>query len=221
MDVERLGPPLTSMQAMYIFGYGSLLSGASAGATLGYELDPEHGPFPATLAGWRAGWNAGSDTGSHPEREFRDEHGRVFDGVVAVLGVAPEPGARCPGAVFAVDPAALPRLDRRERNYVRQDITDLVRWSQKPHGCVVFTYVPRPEALRRLVEASEAGRQVVVRSSYLGLVRAACGQLSNRWGPYAEPGVSPAGLGSILTPPFPTLHLTQHVRLTRHAAVSP
>ncbi|WP_203996756.1 gamma-glutamylcyclotransferase family protein [Virgisporangium aurantiacum] len=162
---------------MYVFGYGSLVSAVT-------------GPVPATLAGWRPSWNVGSDTSSHPEREFRDAAGRPYDGVVAVLGIEPSPGGVCPGAVFAVDADALPALDRRERNYERRDVTDLVDWPGKPRGCLVFTYVPRPEALRRLVDAGETGREVVVRSRYLALCR------------------------SVPVPPFPLRDLTQHVRLS-------
>ena len=161
---------------MYVFGYGSLVGAV-------------HGPLPATLAGWRPAWIVGSDTSSHPEREFRDPEGRPYDGVVAVLGIEPVPGAACPGAVFAVDADALPALDRRERNYERRDVTDLVDWPGKPRRCLVFTYVPRPEALRRLVDAGATGREIVVRSRYLAQCR------------------------SVPVPPFPLRDLTQHVRL--------
>lgn len=119
----------------------------------------------------------------------------MYDGVVAVLGIEPAPGALCRGAVFAVVDGDLPRLDRRERNYDRRDVTDLVGWPGKPDGCRVFTYVPRPDALRRLAGAGRAGREVVVRTGYLGLARAASGEI-------------PA-------PPFPLRDLSQHVRLTR------
>jgi cation transport regulator ChaC len=166
---------------IFVFGYGSLVSAASAGRTLGGAPDP----VPATLAGWRPAWIVGSDTSSHPDREFRDRHGRVYDGVVAVLGI--EPGASCPGAVFAVGAHVLPALDRRERNYERRDVTGRVDWPGKPDSCRVFTYVPRTDALRRLLDAEE----VVVRRSYLALLRA------------------------VPAPPFPLRELSQHVRLTR------
>lgn len=180
---------------LYVFGYGSLVSAASVGATLGHDLGPGDGPFRATLSGWRTAWNVGSDTGSHPDREFRDPAGAVYDGVVAVLGIEPRPGATCRGAVFAVGADALPRLDRRERNYERRDVTGRVRWPGRPARCRVVTYVPRPGALRRLVDARAAGREVVVRRSYLALVRAAFG---------ADP---------VPDPPFRLRDLTQHVRL--------
>jgi hypothetical protein len=158
----------------FVFGYGSLVSPASAAATLGHDLD---GYAPARLAGLHRVWNVGSDGSSHPERAFLRTDGTIFPGVTVVLGLAPCDGGRdgcdgcdgCDGVVFGVSPADLDRLDRRERNYHRADVTGRVTWPGRPAPHLVWAYLPRAEATARL----RSGRDLRVRAEYVALVEAA------------------------------------------------
>jgi cation transport regulator ChaC len=150
----------------FVFGYGSLVSPASAAATLGHDLV---GYAPARLAGMRRAWVVGSDATSHPERAFLRADGSVFTGVTVVLGLVPDPVTGCGGAVFAVDAADLTLLDLRERNYRRVDVTGRVTGPGHPPPHTVWAYVPRQRAVARL----RSGRELRVRAQYVAVVEAA------------------------------------------------
>lgn len=166
----------------FVFGYGSLASPGSVQATLGRPLGP--GQFhPADLAGWRRAWNVGSDRSSHPERTFvLDADGSEFTGLTVVLGITPSaPDAvACPGAVFAVGAGDLDLLDVRERNYERIEVTGAVTWAAMPEHRRVYTYRPRPQAVRRIADAQATGRPIAVRQGYVDLVHAAF-RSTGRW----------------------------------------
>ncbi len=79
-----------------------------------------------------------------------------------------DPDARVSGVLLPVAPDALPALDRRERNYLRLDVTDRA----DPCGARIWAYVGRADARARCAEGRRAGTGVVARS-YLAGVRAA------------------------------------------------
>jgi cation transport regulator ChaC len=165
---------------MYVFGYGSLVSPASVEKTLGHNV-PAASVVPAELVGWRRAWNVGSDRASHPERTFflrNDDGGRgaIFKGITVVLGierVTSDDGTTCNGAVFPVFRGDLNLLDVRERNYERIDVTDSVKWDDKPPNCTVYTYVPKAEAAAKVALARNHGLAMNVRSEYKAMVEAA------------------------------------------------
>src|SRR5262249_55935774 len=128
--------------------------------------------LPALLHGWKRYWNVGSDNDSHPERRIRESNGTPFNGVVAVLGIT-SAGApyECNGVVFPVTADDLAKLDARERNYRRVDITQAVTFNGMPPNSVVFTYVPLQSAIDRLATARESGREIAIRRGYFDLVR--------------------------------------------------
>src|SRR5215211_2967391 len=110
-----MGRDPTGMAPAFVFGYGSLLDGATG--------------VPCHLRGWRRRFGVAMDnrrtipgykyfldarTGARPE---------VF---VAFLDVVPEPGAAVQGIAAEVDPARLEALDDRERNYARVDVAAAV-----------------------------------------------------------------------------------------------
>jgi cation transport regulator ChaC len=156
----------------FVFGYASLVDPKSASSTLGHDVAPDRFQV-ARLTGWRRAWNVGSDRTSHPERTFVRADGSEFTGVTAVLGLTPADGDVCTGAVLPVSTEDLARLDVRERNYDRVDVTGLVTWAGAPRSRVVFAYVPRPVATARLRAAVADGREVNVRAGYVRLVEAA------------------------------------------------
>ena len=158
--------------ATFVFGYASLVDPESASSTLGHDVAADRFRV-ARLAGWRRAWNVGSDRTSHPERTFVRADGTEFTGVTAVLGLTPADGDVCAGAVLPVGTGDLARLDVRERNYDRVDVTGRVTWAGAPTSRVVFAYVPRPAATARLRAAVADGREVNVRAGYVRLVEAA------------------------------------------------
>lgn len=161
---------------MYVFGYGSLVSAASIADTLGYGIDASR-LSSATLAGWRRAWNVGSDRSSHPERTFHFDHGSVFDGVTVVLGLERSPAESCLGRVFPVLRRDLRLLDRRERNYVRREVTHQVSWAGKPDRCVVHAYVPSDAATARIAAAKASGMPLNIRRGYVELVESAFSEM--------------------------------------------
>ena len=154
---------------LFVFGYGSLVSPESAASTLGRPVDRASVPY-ARINGWKRAWNVGSDQHSHPERRFVRPDGSEYTGLTVVLGLDEDPAATCDGAVFAVTEGELARLDVRERNYDRVDVTATVSWPGKPDGCVVNTYLPSAVAQRRLADALARQRPIAVRRAYRDLV---------------------------------------------------
>jgi hypothetical protein len=76
--------------------------------------------------------------------------------------------------VFRVSGEDLAKLDVRERNYHRVDVSRAVSFEGKSDDCVVFVYVPRAEAIERLERARRGPRrrQVAIRKGYLEQTRA-------------------------------------------------
>jgi cation transport regulator ChaC len=145
------------MAPAFVFGYGSLLDGATG--------------VPCRLSGWRRRFGVAMDnrrtiagykyfldarTGARPE---------LF---VAFLDVVPEPGAAVQGIAAAVDAEQLSALDDRERNYARVDVSAAL---DREFGGPVWAYAGRPEARERYAAAVATGRAVVARA-YVEDVRA-------------------------------------------------
>jgi cation transport regulator ChaC len=145
------------MAPAFVFGYGSLLDGATG--------------TPCRLAGWRRRFGVAMDnrrtipgykyfldarTGSRPE---------LF---VAFLDVVPELGASVQGVAAEVDAARLAALDDRERNYARVDVSAALDLQL---GGPVWAYAGLPESRERYAAAAAAGRAVVARA-YVDDVRA-------------------------------------------------
>jgi cation transport regulator ChaC len=154
---------------LFIFGYASLIDKSSLERTLDRPLADRDGPFLAELAGHRRDWNVGSDRRSHPERRLVDRDGGEFTGTLIYLGLVPDTAACCIGAVLRVSHKDLSRLDLRERNYTRIDVTADVTWVGKPKGCTVYTYTPSDTAMKRCETAIDAGR-AAIRAGYAQLV---------------------------------------------------
>ena len=141
------------MAAAFVFGYGSLLEGATGvpcrlrgwGRRFGVAMDNSR-----TIPGYKYFVEAG--TGARPA---------VF---VAFLDVEPEPGAAVQGVAAEVDAALLAALDERERNYARVEVTAAL---DRDLGAPVWAYTGLPEARARY-----ATGPTVVSRAYLESVRA-------------------------------------------------
>jgi hypothetical protein len=121
----------------WVFGYGSLAADAGRGRL-------------ATLANHRRCWGVAMDNSRdlpgykwYRQRATHDRP-RAF---VAFLDVVPAAGGAVNGLCIPVDAAALERLDARERNYERVEVTDRI---EAPPPGRIWTYVGSAAGRRRL-----------------------------------------------------------------------
>jgi cation transport regulator ChaC len=77
---------------------------------------------------------------------------------VAYLSIVPAPGESVDGVAFPVSDEQLAALDRRERNYDRHDVTDLV---DADLGGRVWAYAGSADGRRRLADGLRDGTAVV------------------------------------------------------------
>jgi cation transport regulator ChaC len=155
-------------QDIFVFAYGSMVNVESIASTLAYRPIPANGPYAATLDGFERRWNVGVSATSRDDRVYLRRDGTLFTGMLAYLGIVPSQGGRCVGAVYRLSSHDLWRLDLRELNYTRLDVSDRVTWPGKPAGCLVYTYMPKDEVKYRLIDNGEVA---VIRQGYAKLVR--------------------------------------------------
>jgi cation transport regulator ChaC len=137
----------------FVFGYGSLV-----------EEHEEH--VQCELEGYRRRWTVAMDNSVDLPgyKYFVDpdtgERPAVF---VTFLNIEPDASSAVNGVAFPVRDDALAALDRRERNYVRCDVTSLLR---EDLGAPVYAFVGRDDATERFANASRQGSAVVSRDYY-------------------------------------------------------
>ena len=149
----------------WVFAYGSLVSPASLGRTLRRRVERDDGWIIAHLEGYGRRWNYGSLTlRGHWNHDGVD----VRAGQVVSLGLEPGDDS-CNGVAVRVSEEELGRLDWRERDYERTDVTELISFAGGSVEGRVVTYVPRPSAIDRYVQARDIGR-AAVRREYWDLV---------------------------------------------------
>ncbi len=156
-----------SDQPDHVFGYGSLVLCDLLAEFLGRPLDSGDGP--CRLEGYRRTWNVAMDNRVRlPDYKFYLDPvtGQAPGVFVAYLNVMPAVGRRVNGLVIRVDQDQLERLDRRERNYYRIDVTDKIDVFRPGR---VWVYVGKPEGVARYEEGLRTGTLVVTRG-YLDLV---------------------------------------------------
>ncbi len=105
------------------------------------------------------------------------------------------------GLCLPVDAAALERLDRRERNYGRVDVSDRIEAGDGPATGRVWVYVGHDTARERLRAARRAGT-AVISSTYLVVVQAAFAALGGDELARCRPSLDPGEL--------PVAELTRH-----------
>ena len=139
----------------YVFAYGSVAVGPAPSVTR--RRSP--GGFVADLRGYARWWGVAMDNRRDLPgyKYYTEEAGRRPDVFVAFLDVAPTPAAATNGVCLPVDERRLEILDRRERNYVRVDVTDRISGD----GARVWTYVGSRDGRERLRRGLEAGTAVV------------------------------------------------------------
>jgi hypothetical protein len=192
---------LRSKGTQFVFGYGSLIAWARPVLTRELKADG----FIADLAGLRRVWGVAMDNRRDLPgyKYYTDAGGRRPDVFVAYLDLVPahpapgEPPAKLNGVCLPVDDAALERLDRRERNYERVDVSDRVA----ADGARVWAYIGVAAARERLAEGRRTGT-AVIDAGYLRTVQAGFVALGD-----GELGVVQASLDP---GDLPVVELTRH-----------
>ena len=149
----------------WVFGYGSLVSPTSLASTIGRHVAPGD-VGAAHLHGYGRRWNYGS---LHLRGDWHHDDVDVYQGVVISLGLVAADGEHCNGVAVRVTDDELARLDWRERDYERTDVTDRIDAEVPRRGERVVSYVPRPSAIERY-EAARDERRAAIRRSYWDLV---------------------------------------------------
>ncbi len=175
----------------YVFGYGSLLGLAADGDGLP--------PRVCRLRDHRRTWNVAMDNSVElPDyKHYLDADGVRAALFVTFLNLVPAPGFAVNGVLFAVAPAELLELDRRERNYERIDVGERL---DVPIDGAAWAYFGGELARARFDGGMRAGAAVVDRT-YLDAVR----------GGFAAIGADALGEFDASTdaPPCPIVPLTR------------
>jgi cation transport regulator ChaC len=142
----------------FVFGYGSLAADLAGGHV-------------AELHGYRRVWGVAMD--NRVDVPGYKHYRLASDGsrppvCVAFLDVVADASAATRGVCVRVDEEQLPALDRRERNYDRVDVTDVVRAARG----TIWAYIGTSAGRNRLQRARSGGRAVVSRD-YLDRTRTA------------------------------------------------
>jgi len=128
------------MTQQYVFGYGSLV-------TTHKSENPEQ--ELSFLNGYGRRWGVAMDNRADIPgyKYYRDSHtGERPDIFVAFLDIYPKTGARINGLVVPVSDDELIRLDRREQNYHRINVTDAIE--PEIEG-ILWTYIGKEGAHAR------------------------------------------------------------------------
>jgi hypothetical protein len=135
------------VRRQYVFGYGS--------------LPAERGGVPCRLRDHHCHWGVAMDnrvTIPGYKIYLDPETGEQPPVHVAYLCITPEPGHHVDGCVFEVTDEQLEVLDRRERNYDRRDVSELVDVDGR-----VWAYVGSAAGRRRLEHGRARGTAVIAR----------------------------------------------------------
>lgn len=159
----------------WVFAYGSLVDPNDIAAYVGRPPIEGRDWVRAHLNGYERNWFVGMDN-IHvraDDKFYVSPDGTRFDGVVLSLGLAQAPDQQTNGVAFRVNAQQLFVLDKRERRYNRVDISSAGGMSADAlDGAVIYTYLPRADAVERAVLAVTSGAAAVPRA-YHHKVRAA------------------------------------------------
>ena len=149
------------MSGAWVFGYGSLVSPESFGHTLGRAVTPGVDFLEAEVVGYGRRWNYGvmSVVG-----ESIGADGLPKEWTIVALGLVVSPDETANGIVGWVTDDELPKLDRRERNYDRVDVSDKATiggGAALDLAGPIMTYVPRSEPQQRYRAARDRGTAAI------------------------------------------------------------
>jgi cation transport regulator ChaC len=156
----------------YVFGYGSLA--LLPGRTLTRAPDPDG--YVTDLRGFARRWGVAMDNARDLPgyKRYLLPDGRRPRVHVVFLEIVARAGATTNGVCFPVTADALQALDRRERNYVRRDVTRRLVHAEGR----TWAYVGAEPGRRRARRAANAGR-LVIQAAYRDAVTDAFAVLGN------------------------------------------
>lgn len=165
----------------FVFGYGSLVKASSLSRTLGRQIAADEVAI-AELLGYRRDWNAAAQNCDLPDDR---KWGRILDDVwqpitgairFANITKTSDPATSVTGAIFSVSLPEIFRLDGREKNYVRVDVTNSIRTEgfRLPDGARVWTYVGTDGARQRSLTSNSG-----VRAEYYKTIVSGFDELTN------------------------------------------
>ena len=144
----------------YVFGYGSLASVEELARQAGRPLRPDDWVL-GSLRGYRRCWNVAMDNlvDVPGYKYYVDPRTRRRPPVfVTFLNLRPSPEDAVNGVLARVPPSELRRIDARERNYERIDVTDVVQpWLSSR----VWTYRGSAAARERYDKAARMDAAVI------------------------------------------------------------
>jgi cation transport regulator ChaC len=160
-----------------IFAYGKLVSTAEFAGLTGAAAVENKDCARAALRGWKRSWSVGMDNTGAAEVHYVDPAtGDPPPGQILFLNLEPDGAARTEGIVFRIPPSQLIHIDRREQDYVRVQVTDMLDLAPG-FDCpdVVWAYVGKDEYVRLARQAIIRGTALILRQ-YLD---AACDALGS------------------------------------------
>ena len=156
------------MRRAGVFGYGSLVSVASASQTIGRPVEIA---AVARLEGWTRAWTLGRNQARSEKTFARPDGSRPR----FCLGLNVEPSERptAPnGALIELSEVELERLDLREIRYHRVEVTEALELDGEHGFDAVYTYSARPEH-----HHPEPPEDAIVVASYPATIEAAFAEL--------------------------------------------
>lgn len=156
------------MRRAGVFGYGSLVSVASASQTIGRPVEIA---AVARLEGWTRAWTLGRNQARSEKTFARPDGSRPR----FCLGLNVEPSERptAPnGALIELSEAELERLDLREIRYHRVEVTEALELDGEHGFDAIYTYSARPEH-----HHPEPPEDAIVVASYPATIEAAFAEL--------------------------------------------
>lgn len=138
--------------ANFVFGYGSLMNLDKLQQYLGRNLTFGLDFKICRLRNFHRCWNIAMDNRlnlPHYKYYIDPETGNRPESFVTFLNIYPNPSKTITGILFRVSPQELKKLDQRERNYQRIDVTK--RTEEEVQG-KVWVYIGLKEAKQRYQE---------------------------------------------------------------------
>lgn len=152
-------------RSSFVFGYGSLVNIKNLEQYLKRQLKPN---FDYTICGlydFQRCWNvAMNNKVDLPEyKYYRDRYANNrLDGFVAFLNIRPHPDRIISGILFRVSNAELKKLDLRERNYQRINITNQLNIKARN----AWVYIGSKDAEQRYQKGLSQGKAFISQDYY-------------------------------------------------------